>query len=89
LWGFNGGITMELSIFEDMVEPPLKQGDRIELISMPNDPCPIPVGTKGTVEDCVSMKIGDSKWQVWVKWDNKRTLSLVVPPDKYKIIGGK
>jgi len=80
---------MELSVFEDMVEPPLKQGDRIELISMPEDPHPIPVGTTGTVEDCVPMRIGNSQWQIWIKWDNGRTLSLAVPPDKYRIIGEK
>jgi hypothetical protein len=48
-------------------------GDRIELISMPEEPDPIPPGTRGTV-------------QYGVKWDNGRGLSLCVPPDEFKIL---
>lgn len=60
-------------------EPPFDEGDRIELVSMTNDPDPIPAGSKGTV----AMKPGwfQNAWQVTVEWDSGRALSLVVPPD--------
>ena len=62
-----------------------KPGDRIELLSMPNDPCPIPVGTKGTVEWVNECKdIGFT--QVSVKWDIPRSLLLTVPPDRFRIV---
>jgi hypothetical protein len=68
----------------------LNPGDRIELVRMTNDPCPIQSGTKGTVQfvgpplpDWSSTAAQDFQ-QVAVKWDNGRTLSLVVPPDTYR-----
>lgn len=61
-------------------------GDRIELLAMPDDPDPIPVGTKGTV-DYVSDPIhfrGEAPWvQIGVKWDNGRTLALVSRKDRH------
>ncbi len=58
-------------------------GTKIRLISMPEDPDPVPPGSVGTVTGG-----GPSPWgtQIWVKWDNGRTLSLEVPPDVYEII---
>lgn len=58
---------------------PLEHGDRIELVSMENDPCPIPVGATGTVEECD--KWSDKTWTVRVRWDNGRSLALCIPPD--------
>ena len=57
---------------------PLKPGDRIRLISMTDDPDPIPTGTTGTVAGICPQ----SGWtQVDVKWDNGRSLMLSIPPD--------
>ena len=60
-----------------------KPGDRIRLIAMPDDPNPIPPGTKGTVVGVEQIGSGREKWfQVDVDWDNGRTLMLSVPPDE-------
>jgi hypothetical protein len=62
----------------------LKKDDRIEMISMQNDPDPIPPGTKGTVQ-----YVGPTPWnetQVGVKWDNGRTLSVLLPHDSIRKI---
>lgn len=67
------------------VEQPFKEGQRIELIRMGEDPCPVEPGTKGTVTRAVWLS-GGGFWQVGVKWDNGRTLSLIVPPDQAKVI---
>jgi len=61
------------------IPPPFVAGDRISLEAMSGDPDPIPRGSLGTVERCVSF--GDD-WQVEVRWDSGRTLSLVMPPDR-------
>jgi hypothetical protein len=53
-------------------------GDRIRLISMPNDPDPVPVGTAGTVAGIYPQR----DWtQIDVNWDNGRTLMLSIPDD--------
>ncbi len=45
----------------------LKKGDRIRLVSMPQDPDPIPVGSLGTVVEVHEHR----DWtQVDVDWDN-------------------
>ena len=58
-------------------------GDYIELVSMHDDPDPIPVGTRGVV-DFVSAVTSMGFTQYGVKWENGRTLLLVVPPDQFK-----
>jgi hypothetical protein len=58
--------------------PPFELEDRIELVLMGDDPDPIPPGARGTVLDCTWL---ESAWQVHVRWDSGRTLSLIVPPD--------
>jgi len=63
----------------------MKKGDRIELIAMPDDPCPIESGTRGTIEDVIEMGYKFGK-QVQVKWDNGRSLSLCIPPDIVRVI---
>lgn len=56
-------------------------GDRIELTSMPEDPDPVPPGTKGTVTHVRRVtQPGGSFLQV--DWDNGRLLNLAVPPDQ-------
>jgi len=58
----------------------VQEGDRIILVEMLDDPCPIEPGTQGTVAS-VHHNVG----QIHVKWDNGRSLMLV-PPDQFDII---
>lgn len=61
----------------------LKKGDRIRLVSMPQDPDPIPAGTLGTV-----VAVYDHRdWnQVDVDWYNGRTLMLTMPADRVELV---
>ena len=62
-------------------------GDRIRLLSMTDDPDPIPAGATGTVRGVTSHGAGENAWhQIDVRWDNGRTLLLAVPPDVFEII---
>jgi hypothetical protein len=61
-------------------------GDRIRLLAMTDDPDPIPPGTTGTV---AAVRHQRTWSQVDVKWDNGRTLMLVVPPDEFEVISGE
>ena len=58
-------------------------GDRIRLLSMPDDPDPIPTGATGTV---LSVTTGAFA-QVEVEWDSGRTLALIPGVDRFEIIG--
>jgi len=61
----------------------LKIGDRIRLVSMPQDPDPIPVGSLGTVVAVYDHR----EWtQVDVDWDNGRALMLTMPDDCVSIV---
>ncbi|XZE33775.1 DUF4314 domain-containing protein [Pirellulaceae bacterium SH501] len=61
----------------------LKRGDRIRLVSMPDDPDPVPVGMLGTVKEFHEHR----DWmQVEVDWDNGRYLMLTLPDDCIEII---
>lgn len=63
-----------------------KKGDRVEMTGiMPNDPDPIPVGMRGTVEEVVPA-VG----QIWVDWDadsegRKRSL-ILLPTDPFRVV---
>jgi hypothetical protein len=61
--------------------PPI--GSTVELLEMPNDPDPIPVGTRGVV-----VEIHDSPGfeQIEVKWENHRTLFLIPGADRWRVI---
>ena len=61
----------------------LKQGDRIRLVSMPQDPDPIPVGSLGTV---IALYDHREWMQVDIDWDNGRTLMLTMPDDCVVIV---
>lgn len=65
-----------------------KVGDRIELIYMPDDPCPIEPGTTGTVTRVGEMLMYGPKpcRQVSVDWDAPRSLTLCIPPDQIRVI---
>ncbi len=65
----------------------LRPGQRIELVEMHDDPDPIDPGTRGVVRSVAKHGSGaDAFLQVDVEWDNGRSLMLVVPPDRYRII---
>ncbi|MEO8269082.1 MAG: DUF4314 domain-containing protein [Aureliella sp.] len=66
------------------IERELKIGDRVRLISMPQDPDPIPLGTLGTV-----VRVQDQRdwYQVEVAWDNGRQLMLATPDDCVEVVG--
>ena len=62
----------------------LMPGDRIRLISMADDPDPIPVGATGIVAGVYP----HHGWtQVDVDWDSGRSLMLSIPPDQVERIG--
>ncbi|XZE55938.1 DUF4314 domain-containing protein [Planctomycetaceae bacterium SH139] len=61
----------------------LKAGDRVRLVSMADDPDPIPAGATGTV----ARVYPHSDWtQIDVAWDNGRSLMLSIPPDVVQVL---
>ncbi len=61
----------------------MKIGDRIMLIEMVRDPDPILPGAQGTIQDVCKY----TGWvQVWIQWDNGRTVALCIPPDSARVI---
>ncbi len=61
----------------------LKTGDRVRLISMPDDVDPVPVGTLGVVLQVFN----HGEWQqVEVAWDNGRKLMLSMPDDCVAVV---
>lgn len=60
-------------------------GSRIVLLHMPDDPAPLPYGTRGLVESINGpITIGKLTFvQVTVRWDNGSRLLLSVPPDRW------
>lgn len=66
------------------MKPQLKAGDRVRLVSMTDDPDPIPAGTTGTV---VGVYPQTDWMQVDVDWDSGRSLMLSIPPDVVERIG--
>lgn len=70
---------------------PLEEHDRVELVEMPNDPNPVPVGTRGTV-----VHVSKTPWEkcYHVEWfdANGKTISvlhLLEGTDKWKKIPNK
>ena len=71
-----------------------EKGDRIELIRMGletdgrPDPSPMEPGSRGTVRHVHRTLLGHEQHQISVDWDPEvgRSLSLVVPPDEFRII---
>lgn len=58
---------------------PVAEGTRIELIRMTDPYCPVEPGTQGTVT-------GGNGAQVYVDWDNGRTLMLIPGEDQWRVI---
>jgi len=64
----------------------LKVGDRIRLVSMTDDPVPIPAGALGTIVGIYPQR----GWtQVDVNWDSGRSLMLTIPPDRIELVPPK
>ena len=61
---------------------PIRKGDRIRLLHMPDDPDPIPAGSTGTIESVTEDPLG----QIWVRWDSGRSLALVPGVDHFEVI---
>lgn len=61
------------------VKTALPKGTRVLLIEMPDDPLPVPPGTEGTV-------IGGEGDHLWMKWDDGRTLNLIVGIDEFIVV---
>jgi hypothetical protein len=58
---------------------PHPNGTRIRLLAMPQDPNPVPLGTLGTVT-------GGNGAQLWVAWDDGRSLALALDIDRYEVL---
>jgi len=58
---------------------PVPEGTRIELVSMHDDPNPIPPGFRGTV-------VGGNGAQMYVDWDEGRSLMLLVGVDRWRVV---
>lgn len=66
--------------FEALRRPcPVPEGTRIRLIAMNNDPSAIEPGTEGTVT-------GGNGAQMYVDWDNGRTLMLLPGEDVWQVV---
>ncbi len=55
-------------------------GSRVELIEMPDDPRPVPSGTRGTVT------FVDDIGSIGVRWDNGQGLNLIPGVDSFRIL---
>lgn len=67
---------------DSAVETTYHPGDRVVLLRMVDDPDPIAPGSTGTVTGSGVHDLGDGlREHVNVRWDDGRTLSLLVPPD--------
>jgi hypothetical protein len=64
-----------------------KPGARIEVVEM-TDPLPLPAGSRGTVRGFSWHPAGEHSWaEIRVTWDDTlRSLDLVVPPDRFRVI---
>ena len=62
-----------------------REGDRIRLVRMGDDPDPIPSGSEGTVTMVNESRYFDT--QIAVAWDSGRSLMLIEGTDVYTVIG--
>lgn len=77
----------EYNIFSDFEEEfkpdinTLKEGDEVIMINMPEDPDPIKAGTKGVI-----IKVQPSLNNIYVEWEDGRTLNLLYDVDEFTVI---
>ena len=64
----------------DIISKLYPVGTRIRLLKMPDDPCPVPVGTERTVTGV------DSEASLLVEWDNGQSLNVIHLIDRVEII---
>jgi hypothetical protein len=62
---------------------PCKKGDKIRMKHM-EDPRPIPSGTIGEVLEV--RELPKDGWQLHMRWENGRTLSLIYPHDTFELV---
>jgi len=62
-----------------------KVGDKVELVHMGVDPDPINVGQRGIIEEIREL-LYFKQTQIWIKWDDGRTLAVVLPEDSIKVL---
>ena len=63
-----------------------EKGTRIRLLSMGDDPDPIPVGAEGTVTYVNRWGSLPDSTQIAVDWDNGRSLMLLAGVDRWQVI---
>jgi hypothetical protein len=61
-------------------------GDIIEMVNMPDDPNPIPPGTKGEVTGYTTVGGPFNEDHMDVNWENGRNLSVIVGVDEIKVV---
>lgn len=58
---------------------PLPVGTRVRVLHQPHDPAPLEPGTVGTIT-------GGNGAQMYVDWDNGRSLMLLPGEDAYEVV---
>lgn len=72
---------------ENYTKPYPFPGDVIEMVEMPDDPNPIEPGTKGVVRRINTQYFGGQPEEhLQIRWENGRTLKVILPHDKIKIV---
>ncbi len=61
----------------DRIRQQYSPGTEVELITMPNDPYPVPPGTRGKVI------MVDGAGDILMKWDNGSSFSLIPGVDQF------
>ena len=61
-------------------DPRAKEGMRIRMVSMVDDPNPVPMGTEGTINFI------DDMGTIHVKWDDGRLLGVIPSVDRYQLL---
>jgi hypothetical protein len=70
----------QAEFFQRLSQPcPHPEGTRIRLIQMGDDPDAIPPGALGAI-------VGGSGAQLWMRWDDGRTLHLIIGVDQYEVL---
>ena len=60
-------------------------GQVIELVEMLDDPNPIPAGTRGTIR-AITVGFKPHERVISVDWEIPRTLTVITPPDRIRVV---